>query len=373
MTITPRATGVVIASIAIVLAGVGSLVRKGKAGKPERQPWFLGHLIVGADGRPSTSKFQLYSWTVVVLCAYVSLYVERCIAGDITPIDTIPANLLIAMGFSSVTAATAKGMTTSFVASGRVKKDASITGGLFTDDDGATDLAKCQLVAWTLVGIAVYLYTLLRADATKGLPNIDGSLMVLMGLGHGTYLGKKLVTTDTPLLLGVTAQARPAEQVTVTGAGFGASSTAGAVLLDGDPVAATTAWADDKISFAFPATRNDGKPWLTGQTVRASVSVAGLVSRDAPLTVGPGPTVLSLAPTVGKAGDLVRVNGSILTPGSSNTVRLVVGGREVPPEGNATETSVTFRVPADMPAGANAVVVEVGGIRAAAQPQFNVQ
>jgi hypothetical protein len=32
------------------------------------------------------------------------------------------------------------------------------------------------------------------------LPDIDTALMVLMGLGHGAYLGKKLILTTSPAI-----------------------------------------------------------------------------------------------------------------------------------------------------------------------------
>jgi hypothetical protein len=95
------------------------------------------------------------------------------------------------------TLASAKAITSAYVANGKVTKPTGGAGVLFTDDGGQTDLAKTQLLAWTTVAIVVYPYVLCHSDATKGLPDIDGAIMVLMGLGHGAYVGKKLVTTDS--------------------------------------------------------------------------------------------------------------------------------------------------------------------------------
>jgi hypothetical protein len=39
-----------------------------------------------------------------------------------------------------------------------------------------------------------------HAQFTSGLPDIDPALVVLMGLGQAAYLGKKLISTTTPIL-----------------------------------------------------------------------------------------------------------------------------------------------------------------------------
>jgi hypothetical protein len=55
------------------------------------------------------------------------------------------------------------------------------------------------MIAWTLIAIVTYLIAVasrIHTNNVRGLPNIDSALMVLMGLGHGAYLGKKLVSQD---------------------------------------------------------------------------------------------------------------------------------------------------------------------------------
>jgi len=67
-------------------------------------------------------------------------------------------------------------------------------GGLLLDDDGAPDLSKIQLVMWTFIGVVIYLAKVghqFESDVRQ-LPDIDRTLMILMGLGHSAYLGKKI-------------------------------------------------------------------------------------------------------------------------------------------------------------------------------------
>ncbi len=174
--------------------------------------WSVQRLIEGADGHPSTSKLQWFLWTVVVLFSYVMIYAAQAANDNFAAIANIPDNLLIAMGISSFSMVAAKGITVSQVQSGQVVKPQAdpqnvSLGSIVQDDAGYPDLSKIQIMAWTLIAIVVYLLQVnhtvadptLPSDGTLltlTLPDIGGSLMLLMGLGHGAYLGKKLVSTS---------------------------------------------------------------------------------------------------------------------------------------------------------------------------------
>ena len=185
------------------IIGVGSLVMLwliyGVASN-----WSPWKLVEGADGRPSTSKFQFWLWTGVIIFAYTAIYSMKVKAGFFDPIADIPKNVLIAMGMSVLTATAAKGITVSYISSARLTKTAATPGtsgigAIFQDDNGFPDLSKVQIVAWTLIAIATYLIAVANRIQTanfQSLPDIDSALMVLMGLGHGAYLGKKLVSQD---------------------------------------------------------------------------------------------------------------------------------------------------------------------------------
>jgi hypothetical protein len=160
--------------------------------------------VQGADGRPSTSKFQFWLWTGVLIFSYAAIFSMKVAAGNYDPISEIPKNVLIAMGMSVLSATVAKGITVGYVSSGRITKPAptpetSGVGAILQDDTGFPDLSKVQMIAWTLIAIVTYLIAVasrIHTNNVQGLPDIDSALMVLMGLGHGAYLGKKLVSQD---------------------------------------------------------------------------------------------------------------------------------------------------------------------------------
>jgi hypothetical protein len=187
-----------------------------------KHPW---DLVIGEDGRPSTSKFQMMVWTAAAVFSYLAIYQIRFSSGFGQDLPVTPTNLLIAMGISVVTAVSAK----SIAVSSQAKSDAAAKtavadaakaglpppptpprslSGIFADDSGKPDLGKVQVVLWTVIAVGVFLsnvFVLIHSPGcphidpqTKiatyplGLPDISQTLMILMGLGHGAYIGKKI-------------------------------------------------------------------------------------------------------------------------------------------------------------------------------------
>ena len=260
--------------------------------------------VEGADRRPSTSKMQFLVWTVAALFSYVAVYAARYPA---EVLNDVPRNVLVAMGFSVTTMVGAKGITAAYAASGRISKStpeqlaatgqrtAIGLGALVQDDAGVVDLTKIQMLAWTAIAVFVYLTDTMRLLQTVGGPtrfaDIDASLMVLMGLGQGAYLGKKLVTSDTPRLTRVSkattspAGAGPVTTVTLEGESLGA--TAGVVTLDGLPLQSQS-WTDSLVTFTLPPQHPSGAAWPTlpaTRTVQVGVIAAGQQSNTLPLAI----------------------------------------------------------------------------------------
>ncbi len=254
-------------------------------------PW---KLVQGEDGRASTSKFQFWLWTVVAVFAYVVFTVARIKQKTFAPIDTFPPGLLLAMGFSSTTAVAAKGITSSFVSSGRVAKTTA-TGGqsvsdLISDDSGSPDLVKFQMLAWTFVAVGIFLVSLYEhvygpKPDLKSLPDIDETLAVLMGIGHGSYLFNKLTLSSVPVVTGLSPSAGSGKPlaIKIQGNGFGASVNGSSVTLDGTPVP-SGAWADSEITLNLPALNLSGPAWVAGKRVQIGVTVNGLNSNTLPFT-----------------------------------------------------------------------------------------
>jgi len=178
----------------------------------KKHPWAL---VIGEDGRPSTSKFQMLVWTAAVVFAFLAIYQIRFSSGYRQELPGVPTNLLIAMGISVVTAISAK----SIAVSSQAKRDAAAAAaaaaglpaapapppsqsGIFADDSGTPDLGKVQVVFWTVIAVGIFLaevFAIIQCPncppnsvSTLGLPDIGQTLMILMGLGHGAYIGKKI-------------------------------------------------------------------------------------------------------------------------------------------------------------------------------------
>jgi hypothetical protein len=333
---TDTAAAAVSWSGAVAIAIIWFIICALRGGKPT-----FRHLFNGEDNRPSTSKFQFFLWSVVVLNAFVVLYIARLNRGSSELVGEIPPNLLVAMGLSLGTSVAAKAITANKVASGDVSKsDAAAppveaasgvsarsttvvvtaakpdsgtesvpsaaantsTTRLVLDDNGNPDLGKIQLLAWTFVGIGIYLTHvfnkvtgILTANpfdpvctvglACGGLPDIDQSLMVLMGLGQAAYLGNKLVATTTPRLTGIDPPiGDDTTPITLTGTGLGDTQNGGFITMDGLPATANLlssnaqpGWQDTRITFDLPPEHpNPATPYntLTGP-IQIGVIVGG--------------------------------------------------------------------------------------------------
>jgi len=304
-----------------VLSGLGLLVLLGLtiviiAPRGTRNPW---KLVEGADGSSSTSKFQWFLWLIVILFGYAALWVLRAEQGIFSALSEIPVNLLTVLGFSTATAAAAKGITSGYVQTGRVAKTTATqkaagqttagrtavapaaagqatisTGGILQDDTGVPELAKIQMVGFTLIAAGIFLITVIHQivsnDVIAGLPNIDSSLMVLMGISQGGYLGKKLVTFGTPALYPPSPLAGPpGTTVTLAGANLG-SQSGSQLLLNGSPIEVTD-WSATVINFTVPGyDPANGGSWAgLPKVVPLVVSAMGQMSNSVNFTVTPPP------------------------------------------------------------------------------------
>jgi hypothetical protein len=277
-------------------------------------PW---KLVEGADGRPSTSKLQWFLWIVVVLWAYVALWVIRAHSGNYSAINTVPANLLTVLGFSTGTAAAAKGITSAYTNSKRITKppaplvsnadittatatastaaNSSPSGGILSDDSGVPELAKIQMMGFTIIAIGIFLANVIHqivssqiasTPSVVGLPDIDSSLLVLMGISQGGYLGKKLVTFGTPILYAPNpSRAASTDAVTVPGASLGLQQPGSQLLVNDAPIA-TSSWTDGSIGFVVPANNpaSDVK-WQLNEPAQIKAVVGGQQSNTVTLVI----------------------------------------------------------------------------------------
>lgn len=185
------------------------------------------HWVEDPNGTSSTSKLQWLLWLLVVLFAYIALWILRAKQGDYSALPNVPDNILIVLGFSTATMAASKGIklaslnatakkAADLVAAGGAAPVAAAAagaaaaaaiapaagvGGIFQDDTGFPDISKIQIMAFTLVTIGIFLAAVIHQIASSppvtSLPDIDGTLMVLMGISSGGYLAKKTVSELT--------------------------------------------------------------------------------------------------------------------------------------------------------------------------------
>jgi hypothetical protein len=273
----------------------------------------LNKLVVGADGRTSLSKFQMFLWTIIVIGSYVAvLYLRSRAWPHLEDYRTladigIPPNLMLLMGFSLASTVASKAITSAQVASGSVVKQPTDRSpelrDLILDDKLQPDIAKAQMFWWTLVAAGIYVAALTRVlqvpalhlpppgslvpdnlkdylDALKSLPDVGEALMVLMGVSQGVYIGGKLVTTNTPVLSSIVPNNAPlGEVVELRGGNFG-DLQGGSRVLFGTKPAAVREWGSFLVKAQVPEDLGADKSMV-------SVVVNGYQSEPLPFTVAP--------------------------------------------------------------------------------------
>jgi hypothetical protein len=168
----------------------------------------LSGLLVGKDNRLSLSKFQVVLWTLVAVISFIALKMANVVCQ--VPISTeIPPNLLALLGINGATAVLAKGITSYNTGKGNLKTaaaSASLSDLYLGDDKAYTDVMKFQMLCWTAVAVAVYFINFVSQCGTApqmGFPDIDSTLIYLMIIGHGVYLGDKALDSNKPRISGV--------------------------------------------------------------------------------------------------------------------------------------------------------------------------
>ena len=291
----------------------------------KKRDWCMKRLWEGKDRRASFSKFQFWLWTLVVVFAVLSIAIARAIAseGILESVDEIPDNVLGVLGISVFTATGAKVRTTLFVdrrlTTKRVKKKQDTTTPLqelVADDAGVPELAKIQMLLFTLVAVIIFLVTTAEAinsgeENNMVLPDIDRALLILMGISSAGYLGKKAITLDRPKITSITPGEVPADRKTrimLTGTSLGNKGngvlTVGKRSYKTEPQKAEIdEWSDTLISFDFDPALPEFK---AGETYDVCVIVGDLESEPKKLEVE-APKITAIMPSEVPAGQMTPV------------------------------------------------------------------
>lgn len=147
-----------------------------------------GAVLKSQTGHWSLSKAQMGLWTVVFGGTYIILAAARM---EFLPISS---GMFWLMGISSTTAVGAKAIA---VQRGEGQQKSS---HLLSEYDASANgyrlsLHRCQIALWTAIIVVIYLT---MVYGTMSLPDIPDSMLVLMGISGGTYLGFSYPGRATP-------------------------------------------------------------------------------------------------------------------------------------------------------------------------------
>lgn len=196
---------------AIVFCVTVLLVRKATTKKGPLE------ILRDSEGYGSLTNFQFLVWTAVFLFSIVWVYTVRIQGGVLTPAIGIPSNALLLMGVNTASAIGSKAITAGKQKDPKRERKEAPTGtslwSMLNEDDGRPSLARVQMFIWTLVSVTIYIATLfgllvgpfvLNSNAfvatpfcALSIPDVDLSLVTLMGLSHAAFLGRKYYDTTS--------------------------------------------------------------------------------------------------------------------------------------------------------------------------------
>jgi hypothetical protein len=165
-------------------------------------------LIKDEKKYPSLALFQFLVWTLIISFAYFGIYLTRLFGGELGLPDEIPDNILILMGISvGVPVLNVKVSEKKYAnvpsadapsAPYTLRRRPSTLLSML-QENGQLSLTRFQMFVWTWIGIIIYLFLLYFTVNTEmdnvtqlSLPNVDGTIVFLMGLSQAAYLGKKI-------------------------------------------------------------------------------------------------------------------------------------------------------------------------------------
>jgi hypothetical protein len=188
-------------------------------------------LLMGADGRLSTSKLQLVLWTGAIAFVFLSLLLQGR-----TNLPGLPEHYLLLLGIPAAGMIGAKALTVHGLVTGKVDKPdqlppsdetlpakgAARIAEAVSDDTGHLALPDAQFLLLNLVALGFFLVAFLtlaapsEPDAPQELPEVPGALLALTGTATLAYLANKGAINHRPKITGVTlttVEHRPAVEV----------------------------------------------------------------------------------------------------------------------------------------------------------------
>lgn len=224
-------------------------------------------ILIGADGRISTSKTTAFAWTLAVVfmiatIATVALAGNSALGDLLKPLSN---TYLLLLGGPFAALVLAKGITVSRVQGGTLVKQnvepVFKPSDLTSNDSGQTSLVDFQFLMFNALAI-VYVLIRFCIYPGDGLPEVPAVLAGITSVSALTYTANKAVASSTPLISGVqppsVARGNP---VVIVGSQLGGMSAQ--VFLD-DAIALVANPAEDtELKVVIPDATAAGSHTLT--------------------------------------------------------------------------------------------------------------
>ena len=140
--------------------------------------------LMGQKAPFSLSRTQLAFWTFIIVFSFLFIYI---ITGAIPPIT---GSTLVLLTSSMATAAGAKVIDSS--KNPKQEMGVEVSEGFFKDiisDHNSVSIHRFQMLIWTFILGILFLRCVIKS---LSMPQFDDSMLILMGVSSGTYLGLKI-------------------------------------------------------------------------------------------------------------------------------------------------------------------------------------
>jgi hypothetical protein len=104
--------------------------------------------------------------------------------------------------------------------------------------------------------------------------------MVLMGLGQGAYIGKKITTSNIPNPEGIQSNPKSPKEITINGTYFGKDEKDGSITINNQPIPSTsiTKSTNKSIKLKIPDKDSDGNKIPEGKKISIGLRIASINS-----------------------------------------------------------------------------------------------
>ncbi|HZL21826.1 MAG TPA: hypothetical protein VFC05_00760 [Nitrososphaeraceae archaeon] len=238
-------------------------------------------IIRTPDMDPSLSLFQFLVWTWVVIFSFVLVYTIKILAGDYNLAGSvIPGNLLVLMGISTAVPIISTTITRAYYERDLTEENSianyfeskkpedlkkledrrkeNPVSKMLMENNKPT-LGRYQMFAWTFIGIFIYLFSLSALVSSSdqpqeirkmSVPDVDITIVVLMGLSSTAFLGLKAVNSYMQIREVLPETVKTGGQLQIFGRNFGVEADTvwiGDKAIKSSDQPTTLVWTDDRI------------------------------------------------------------------------------------------------------------------------------